>query len=174
VLQCSGDFVGCGAAIRRQSRSPRKRQHALCPIHTMQIFKSWRRGALRLDGFWASCSQPCPSARKKPRKFRLRTEPFVARSYLSKEVVPGTGWRPRGYLNGYWARQAMGQQLQPWRSEGSQRMWLSMLVDTMEQICRPSFRNSSCNPSVLTALEAQLARPAAPYCHGASSFSLRN
>jgi hypothetical protein len=68
----------------------------------------------------------------------------------------------------------MGQQFQPWRSESSQRLWLSMLVDTMEQICRPSLRNLPCTPSVLTALEAQLARPAAPYRQAASSFSLRN
>jgi hypothetical protein len=68
----------------------------------------------------------------------------------------------------------MGQQIQSWRSEGSRRLWLTMLVDTMEQVCRPSVRNSPCNPSVLTALKAQLARPAAPYCRSASSFSLRN
>jgi hypothetical protein len=68
----------------------------------------------------------------------------------------------------------MGQQIQSWRSEGSRRLWLTMLVDTMEQVCRPSVRNMPCTPSVLTALKAQLARPATPYSHGASSFSLRN
>jgi hypothetical protein len=68
----------------------------------------------------------------------------------------------------------MGQQFQPWRSEGSQRLWLSTLVDTMEEVCRPNLRNLPCAPPVLIALKAQLARPAAPYGHGASSFSLRN
>jgi hypothetical protein len=66
----------------------------------------------------------------------------------------------------------MGQQFQSWRSEGSQRLWLSMLVDTMEQVGRPDRRNLPCTHSVLIALEAQLARPASSYA--ASSFSVRN
>jgi hypothetical protein len=49
-----------------------------------------------------------------------------------------------------------------------------MLVDTMEQVCRPDLRNLRCTPSVLTALKAQLARPAASHRLGASPFSLRN
>jgi hypothetical protein len=48
-----------------------------------------------------------------------------------------------------------------------------MLVDTMEQVCRPDLRNSPHHPSVLIALKAQLARPAL-YAHRGSSFSLRN
>jgi hypothetical protein len=66
----------------------------------------------------------------------------------------------------------MGQQIQSWRSEGSQKLWLSMLVDTMEEISRPEFRGLPCDPSLLTAVEAHLARPA--YAPGASRFSLRN
>ncbi len=66
----------------------------------------------------------------------------------------------------------MGQQLQPWRSEGGQRLWLSMLVDAMEQAGHPDFRNSRCTPSMLIALQAQLERPASIY--GASPFSFRN
>jgi len=68
----------------------------------------------------------------------------------------------------------MGQQLQPWRSEGGQRLWLSMLVDTMEEASRPDFRKVPCDPSVLIAVEAHLARPASAYAVGASRFSLRN
>jgi hypothetical protein len=68
----------------------------------------------------------------------------------------------------------MGQQLQPWRSEGGQRRWLSMLVGTMEQVVRPELRALPCHPSLLTALEAQLARPASLHAHGVSPFSLRN
>jgi hypothetical protein len=67
----------------------------------------------------------------------------------------------------------MGQQLQPWRSGGSE-MWLSMLVDTMEEISRPGIRGLPCSPSVLIAFRAHLAHPASPYPYGASAFSLRN
>jgi hypothetical protein len=70
--------------------------------------------------------------------------------------------------------QAMGQQLQPWRSENGQTRWLSMLIDAMEKVSRPEFRAVPCDLSVLAAVRAQLARPAAPYVHGGSRFSLRN
>jgi hypothetical protein len=66
----------------------------------------------------------------------------------------------------------MGQHLQSWRSGDGQRLWLSLLVDTMEDICRPEIRGMPLNPSLLIALEAQLARPVSPYAH--SRFSLRN
>jgi hypothetical protein len=66
----------------------------------------------------------------------------------------------------------MGQQLQAWRSADGERMWLSMLVDTMENVSRPEFRGLPCEPSILAALRAQLTRPASPYF--ASDFSLRN
>jgi hypothetical protein len=51
-------------------------------------------------------------------------------------------------------------------------LWLSLLVDTMEDICRPEIRGMLLNPSLLIALEAQLARPVSPYAH--CRFSLRN
>jgi len=70
--------------------------------------------------------------------------------------------------------QAMGQQLQPWRSENGQTKWLSMLIDAMEKVSRPEFRAVPCDPWVLAAVRAQLARPASPYALGASRFSLRN
>ena len=68
----------------------------------------------------------------------------------------------------------MGQQLGQWRSADGQRLWLSMLIDTMEEISRSDRRNLRCSPSVLIALQAQLARPASPYIVGGSRFSLRN
>jgi hypothetical protein len=70
--------------------------------------------------------------------------------------------------------QAMGQQLQPWRSENDRTRWLSMLIDAMEKVSRPEFRAVPCDLSLLAAVRAQLARPAAPYVHGGSRFSLRN
>ena len=68
----------------------------------------------------------------------------------------------------------MGQRLQPWRSGDGEKLWLSMLVDTMEEVSSPEFRAIPCDSSILVALRAQLARPASPYPYGASSFSLRN
>jgi hypothetical protein len=68
--------------------------------------------------------------------------------------------------------QAMGQQVGQWRSGDGQRLWLSMLVDTMEAISRSELPGSPIGPSVLIALEAQLARPASAYAQ--SGFSLRN
>jgi hypothetical protein len=68
----------------------------------------------------------------------------------------------------------MGQQLQPWRSGDGEKLWLSMLVDTMEEISRPEFRAVPCDPAVLAAVSAQLARPAPAYLYCASHFSLRN
>jgi len=49
-----------------------------------------------------------------------------------------------------------------------------MLIDAMERVSRPEFRAVPCDLSVLAAVRAQLARPASPYVHGASQFSLRN
>jgi hypothetical protein len=68
----------------------------------------------------------------------------------------------------------MRQQLQSWRSGDGERLWLSMLIDTMEQVARREFRSLPCDPSVLVALRAQLARPASAYAHCGSNFSLRN
>jgi hypothetical protein len=68
----------------------------------------------------------------------------------------------------------MGQQLQPWRSADGQKLWLSMLIDAMEEASRPEFRSVRCDQSVLAAVRAQLARPASPYPYCGSHFSLRN
>ena len=68
----------------------------------------------------------------------------------------------------------MGQQLQPWRSGNGERLWLSMLIDAMEKVSRPESARVPCDPSVLAAVRAQLARPASPYRLRRSDFSLRN
>jgi hypothetical protein len=49
-----------------------------------------------------------------------------------------------------------------------------MLVKAMEEVSRPEVRAVPCDRLVLAALRAQLARPASPYAHGGSQFSLRN
>ena len=68
----------------------------------------------------------------------------------------------------------MGQQLRTWRSGGDQRAWLSMLIDTMEQVSRPESRAVPCDGQVLAALRAQLARPASAASAYNSSYGLRN
>ena len=68
----------------------------------------------------------------------------------------------------------MGQQIPGWRSASGQRVWLSMLIDTMEEISRPELRDVPCDDQLLAALRAQLARPALAYTPYASAYSLRN
>ncbi|HEY2210522.1 MAG TPA: hypothetical protein VGH62_02690 [Bradyrhizobium sp.] len=86
-----------------------------------------------------------------------------------KRIGSGTVCEP-GFRQG----QAMGQQLQPWRLGDGEKLWLSMLIDAMEEISRPELRAVPCDRSVLAAVSAQLARPASPYPHCGSYFSLRN
>ena len=69
---------------------------------------------------------------------------------------------------------AMDRQLQTWRSGDGQKLWLSMLVDAMEEAARPEFRNTPCDRLTLAAVRAQLARPASPYAYMVSHYSLRN
>jgi hypothetical protein len=68
----------------------------------------------------------------------------------------------------------MGQQLQQWRSAGGEKLWLSMLIDTMEEVSRSELRSQPCDRLAVDALRAQLSRPAAPYAHQGSRFSLRH
>jgi len=68
----------------------------------------------------------------------------------------------------------MGQQLRTWRSGSGQRAWLSMLIDTMEEISRPELRAVPCDISVLAALRAQLAHPASAQMPYVTGYSLRN
>jgi hypothetical protein len=53
---------------------------------------------------------------------------------------------------------AMGQQLQAWRSREVEKLWLSMLIDAMEQASRPELRALPCDRSVLAKVSAQLNR----------------
>ena len=68
----------------------------------------------------------------------------------------------------------MGQQLQRWRSTGGETLWLSMLIDTMEQVSRPELRQQPCDRPAVAAAFAQLSRPAAPHLHQGYGFSLRH
>ncbi len=70
--------------------------------------------------------------------------------------------------------QAMIERSQIKRSETSEKLWLSMLVETMEEVARPELRAVPCDRSVLAAVRLQLAQPALPYRHYASRFSFRN
>jgi hypothetical protein len=65
-------------------------------------------------------------------------------------------------------------QFQAWRSGDGEKQWLSLLIDAMEEVSRPEFRSVPCDPAVLVALRAQLARPASLYGGDGSHFSLRN
>lgn len=68
----------------------------------------------------------------------------------------------------------MGQQVQVWRSASGQRLWLSMLIEAMEDISRPERRAVPCDPQLLAAFRAQLARPVLARAPYASPYSLRN
>lgn len=73
----------------------------------------------------------------------------------------------------------MAQQLQPWRSQSGEKLWLSTLVGTMEKMSRPEVRSVPCDPFVLARLRAQLALPAsAPsfsgYARRGSGYGLPN
>jgi hypothetical protein len=54
----------------------------------------------------------------------------------------------------------MGQQLQPWRLGNGEKLWLSMLIEAMEDVSRPESRALPCDQSVLAGVRARLARPA--------------
>jgi hypothetical protein len=62
--------------------------------------------------------------------------------------------------------------LRTWRTAENERLWLSMLVDAMEQTSRNDAR--ACEHAELVRLRAQLACPASPYPFGGSAYSLRN
>jgi hypothetical protein len=68
----------------------------------------------------------------------------------------------------------MGQALQTWRSGSEQRAWLSLLIDTFEEVSRPETRAVPCDSHVLAALRAQLARPASDFGPYASPYGLRH
>ena len=55
----------------------------------------------------------------------------------------------------------MGEQLQGWRSAGGQTLWLSMLIDAMEEVSRSELRSQPCDRLLVAAMYARLSRPAA-------------
>ena len=59
-----------------------------------------------------------------------------------------------------------------WTAGSDQRLWLSMLVDAMEQVSRPELRAKPCEEPTLAGLRAQLALPAS--IRFASPFSMLN
>ena len=66
----------------------------------------------------------------------------------------------------------MGQPLQAWKrigETGNERLWLSMLIDAMEQVSRPELRAKPCDGAVLAGLRAQLALPASIRSHPPSA-----
>jgi hypothetical protein len=68
--------------------------------------------------------------------------------------------------------QPVQHSLPSWKAGNGERLWLSMLIDTMEQASRPELRAKPCDGVTLAGLRAQLALPAS--LHLASPFSLRN
>jgi hypothetical protein len=69
----------------------------------------------------------------------------------------------------------MAIRVQPGRSGSARKgelLWLSRLIATMEQIARPEVRAMPCDPLVLAAVRAQLARPVRAFAAGATPFSV--
>jgi hypothetical protein len=57
-----------------------------------------------------------------------------------------------------------------WRSCASDTVWLSMLVDGFQQASGSDLRGVPCAESVLSALQAQLARPTSPQIGRGADF----
>ena len=68
----------------------------------------------------------------------------------------------------------MGQKAATWQGGQDRQLWLSMLVDAMEEAGRPDVRTEPCAPAILAGLRAQLSQPASHYPFASSAFSLRH
>ena len=73
----------------------------------------------------------------------------------------------------------MAQRLQTslsrdWVSKGGDRRWLAALVDAMENAARPELRSRPCEPTLIAAVSAHLARPVSAPTYYGSAYSLRN
>ena len=66
----------------------------------------------------------------------------------------------------------MGQSIPTWKSETGERLWLSTLIDAMEQTASPEPRSTAYDGVALARFRAQLAVPAS--VHFASPLSMRN
>ncbi|WP_229179703.1 hypothetical protein [Bradyrhizobium ivorense] len=60
------------------------------------------------------------------------------------------------------------------RASGLDRRWLVDLIDAMEQAASPEVREIPCDPWLVAATSAHLARPAASFAHCGSAYNLRN
>jgi hypothetical protein len=82
------------------------------------------------------------------------------------------GWyRHTGKEYGMFHRQQASSRLpRQGRSCESETVWLSMLVDGFEQASGPDLRGVPCAESVLSALQAQLARSTSPQIGRGSDF----
>ena len=61
-----------------------------------------------------------------------------------------------------------------WRGGEDRQLWLSMLVDAMEDAARPEVRAQPCPPAILSGLRAQLSQPVSHYPFAASAFTQRH
>ena len=68
----------------------------------------------------------------------------------------------------------MGQELQSWRSEKGSRLWLSTLIDAMEDHRDPQCSSQSDAISTLEELHLQLSLPASLHSYPTSIFSFNN
>ncbi len=53
----------------------------------------------------------------------------------------------------------MGQRLHKWQGREGDRLWLSLLVEAMEEAARPQVREQPVEAAILAGLLAQLAQP---------------
>jgi hypothetical protein len=68
----------------------------------------------------------------------------------------------------------MGRWLDKRQGEGGDRLWLSLLVEAMEEAGRPDARFQPVEPAILAALRAQLARPVTRYPYAVTRSNLRH
>lgn len=68
----------------------------------------------------------------------------------------------------------MGRVAVTWRSEEERQLWLSMLLDAMEEASRPETRARPLDRAILGLLRMQLALRPSTAAYGGSIFSLRN
>lgn len=74
----------------------------------------------------------------------------------------------------YEADRAMDQRKTIWRGGEDRQLWLSMLVQAMEEAARPEVRGEPCPPAIVFGLRTQLAQPVSHYPFAASAFGLRH
>jgi len=69
----------------------------------------------------------------------------------------------------------MARQLQTGKTVLGDRLWLAALIDAMDEASRPEPHGLACNETTLSALRAQLGRPAAlASTHLSSAYSFRH